>query len=435
LSALLHKAAARDPNFLTAMSFPPTSSTSHFLGTEAHRPDAPSGKPQPLAGVRVLDLTRLLPGAYCTQLLADMGAEVIKVEQPGSGDYWRWMEPRVHRHGYQFLALNRGKQSITLDLKHAGAREAFLRLCETADVVIEGFRPGVMARLGLGSDTLRRHNPRLVYCAMTGFGQNGPDAQVAAHDLNYQGMTGLLHYVNGSRTTPRPTALPVGDIGGGALMALSGVLAALFERERTGTGRDVDISVVDGLLSWVGFMTSQWNVPALAGEPVPFDAPFDKPFYTVYETADACHLVVGAYEPKFWQTLCEVLELPQWIERQWVDGTEEEAQRRDIAAALRRRTQQQWLDLFATREACVTPVLTVREALAGAHATARGMVITVDDPVEGPLQHIACPLRFDGVAPSALAPCPALGAQTESLLQAAGLDEASIESLRRAGAI
>jgi alpha-methylacyl-CoA racemase len=394
-----------------------------------------SRQPQPLAGIRVLDLTRLLPGAYCTQMLADMGAEIIKIEQPGTGDYWRWMDPKVRRHGYQFLALNRGKKSVTLDLKNADGRDAFIALCKNADVVFDGFRPGVMKRLGLDSDSLQALYPGLVYCAMSGFGQYGPDSLVAAHDLNYQGMTGLLHYVNGSTQRPRVTALPVADLGGGALMAIAGILAALVERERTGKGRTVDISVVDGLLSWAGFMTSKWNVPGQPPEDTPFDEPFDKPFYTVYETQDGRHLVVGAYEPKFWETLCEVLSLADWIDRQWVTGAQEAQLRGLMADAFRTKTQAEWMQIFSKREACVTPVLSIREALAGSHARARGSVITVQDPLEGDLRHIACPIRFDGVTLGRLEPCPTLGQQTESLLREAGLGAEKISALRGQGAV
>lgn len=391
--------------------------------------------PRPLRGIRVLDLTRLLPGAWCTQLLADLGAEVIKIEQPGSGDYWRWVEPHVAQQGYAFLALNRGKKSVTLDLKHTEGRGAFLALSETADVVLEGFRPGVMERLGLGAPELMRRNPRLVYCAITGFGQDGPQAQLAAHDLNYLGLTGVLHYVNGSRADPRPSALPVADVGGGALMALPGILAALLEARTTGRGRVVDVSVADGLFSWVSFMTSKWNLRARPREPIPFDEPFDKPFYSVYETADGGHMVVGAYEPKFWRTFCEVLGLEDWIERQWVSGEDEEHLRSLIAQAFRQRTRAEWTEIFTRREACVTPVLSVQEALDSPQARARGTVVRVHDPIEGELEHVACPIRLDGVAPATQAPCPRLGEHTESLLASVGYGADRISHLRSAGAI
>jgi crotonobetainyl-CoA:carnitine CoA-transferase CaiB-like acyl-CoA transferase len=368
-------------------------------------------------------------------MLADFGAEVIKVEQPGSGDYWRWMPPKVRTHGAQFLALNRGKKSIALDLKTAGGREVLLKLCEGADMLIEGFRPGVMDRLGLGPQVLHTRNPRLVVCALTGFGQDGPWSQMAAHDLNYVGITGLMLLVNGRHENPGASGLPIGDIGAGSLMAVAGMLAALVDAQRTGRGRFVDVSVADGLLSWIGFITSRWNAP---GEPLddnPFDAPFDKPFYTVYETRDGRHFVVGAYEDKFWRTLCRVLDLPQWADRQWCEGQEEKDLRAAVGAVFRTRDFEDWRVIFEANEACVTPVLSTREALESEHARARGMIVTVDDPREGRLKHVGNPIRFDAQSYNSLEPVPELGADSEAILAQAGYDAPAIAELRRHGAL
>lgn len=385
----------------------------------------------PLQGIRILDLTRLLPGAYCTQMLADFGAEVIKVEQPGVGDYWRWSPPRVKTQSVQFLALNRGKCSITLDLKSEDGRNAFLKLCDTADVVVEGFRPGVMQRLGLGEATLRQRNQKLVVCALTGFGQEGPWSQVAGHDLNYLGMTGLLHLANGSEANPRATGLPIADIGAGALMAIAGILAAVVDAQRTGVGRFVDVSVTDGLLSWIGFITAQWNVPSQRDVRTPFDAPFNKPFYTVYETKDGRHLVLGAYEEKFWKTLCEVLDIPQWADRQWASGAEEDELRKVLADTFRTKTLDQWLEIFGKRDVGLTAVNTVKEALESAHFKARGISIVIDDPNEGPLEHIGNPIRFDRQAFNSLTPAPGLGADNERVLREIGYADEALKRMRQ----
>ncbi|MGE0271464.1 MAG: CaiB/BaiF CoA transferase family protein [Alphaproteobacteria bacterium] len=402
------------------------------LSKSSARTSIPSG---PLSGIRILDLTRLLPGGYCTQMLADLGAEVIKIEQPGAGDYWRHVGLRVREQSCQFLALNRGKKSITLDLKHPDGREAFLRLCETADVVVEGFRPGVMTRLKLDASALHARNPRLVICAITGFGQDGPWAQLAAHDLNYLGLTGVLHYANGTATRPRATALPIGDVGAGGLMAVNGILAGLLECSRTGKGRSIDVSVADGLFSWVSFMTARWNVPGHADVDVPFDAPFDKPFYSVYETKDGRHLVTGAYEPKFWKTLCEVLQIEEWVDRQWADGAEEDELRRLLASKFAAKPLAEWMEIFAIHEACVTPVLTIKEALETTHAVARGTVVTVEDPAEGKLREIACPLRFDGVTFGSRTPAPSLGQDSDSLLREVGYGARDIQKMKSSGAV
>lgn len=388
-----------------------------------------------LAGIRVLDLTRLLPGAYCTQMLADFGAEVIKIEQPESGDYWRWSQPTVKTQGTQFLALNRGKRSLTINLKSREGREAFLKLCETADIVLEGFRPGVMAKLNLSYQVLQARNPRLIICSMTGFGQEGPWAKVAAHDLNYLGMAGLLELTVGRTENPSPTGIPLGDIGGGALMALVAMLAALNHRTATGKGHVLDVSVLDGLLSWSGFLTSRWNAPGQEDVTVPFDAPFDKPFYTVYETKDGRHMITGSYEEKFWVTLCDILGRPEWKDRQWDTGAQEQEIRDTFAAEFRKRTQAEWIDIFTEHEACVTPVHSLKEALQSEHAKARGSVITVEDPIEGSLSFVGNPVRVDGEAQNAATAAPRLGADTDPLLTELGYSEEQIARLRKAKAI
>lgn len=388
-----------------------------------------------LSGIRVLDLTRLLPGAYCTQMLADFGAEIIKIEQPGSGDYWRWSPPTVKTQGTQFLALNRGKRSVTINLKSPEGNEAFLKLCETADIVLEGFRPGVMARLGLASDVLQARNPSLIICSLTGFGQDGPLANVAAHDLNYLGMAGLLELTVGRTDAPSPTGIPLGDIGGGALMALVGMLAALNHRTVTGQGHVIDVSVLDGLLSWSGFLASRWNAPGQECVTVPFDAPFDKPFYTVYETSDGRHMITGSYEEKFWATLCKVMERPEWEDRQWATGAEEQEIRDAFAAEFRKKTQSEWIEIFTRQEACVTPVNSLREALESDHAKARGSVITVEDPVEGSLNFVGNPVRIDGAAQNADTAAPRLGADTDQLLTEIGYSDDQIARLRTEKAI
>lgn len=404
-------------------------------GEERSSPPKSLNPPPPLEGIRILDLTRLLPGAYTTQLFCDFGAEVIKIEQPGSGDYWRWSPPTVKTTSAQFLALNRGKRSVTIDLKTTKGREFFLRLCETADVVVEGYRPGVMSRLDLSIDTIRAQNPKIVICSLTGFGQVGPWSQLAAHDLNYLGLTGLLQLCNGSTDAPHATGLPIGDIGAGALMAVGGILAALFDAERTGRGRHVDISIADGLYSWVSFMTAQWNSPGQDEVEVPFDAPFNKPFYSVYETSDGRHMITGAYEAKFWRTLCATLDLPEWLDRQWVDGEAEAQQRRAIADAFKKRTFKDWIRIFSENEACVTPVLTTKEALDSEHARARGSVISVEDPIEGRLEHVGNPIRYDSITFNSLHPAPRLGADNEAVLLELGYSPVQIEEMRGAKAI
>jgi len=262
-----------------------------------------------LAGIRVLDLTRLLPGAFCTMLLGDRGADVIKVEEPGTGDYMRWLPPLEGGQGVVFNSLNRNKRAITLNLKSEAGRELFKALVATADVVVEGNRPGVMARLGLGWETLRALRPGLVLCSITGYGQDGPFAQRAGHDLNYMATAGALslNALPGGR--PHPLAVQVADIGAGGVGAAAAILAALLGVARGGEGRHLDVSMTDGALTWLAMPMAEaygGGEPPVTGR-TRLTGRF--PCYRVYECADGRFLSVGALEPKVWATLVEVLEV------------------------------------------------------------------------------------------------------------------------------
>ena len=274
-----------------------------------------------LSDIRVLDLSRLLPGGFCSLLLADFGAEVLKVEDTGMGDYIRWSPP--YHEGADdsaksalFLALNRGKRSIRLNLKEEAGREVLLRLVREYDVLLESFRPGVMERLGVGYETLREQNPRLVYCAITGYGQDGPYTARSGHDMNYLGLNGLLGLRGDPDGPPVQPAGQIADLGGGALMAAFGIMAALRERERSGEGQLVDVSMFDGSLSWLAMVAAQYladgAVPrrgelALAGGLV---------CYRPYACRDGW-VTLGALEPKFWQEWCRGVGREDLVEKQF----------------------------------------------------------------------------------------------------------------------
>src|SRR5437868_15322516 len=270
----------------------------------------------PLTGIRVLDLTRLLPGAYCTLLLADMGADVIKVEEPGAGDYMRWTPPIVAGQSALFSAINRNKRSITLNLKSEEGRQLLLGLVENADVLVEGNRPGVMERLGLGWPVLHARNPRLVMCSITGYGQDGPFASRAGHDLNYMAIAGALG-LNGERGgPPAPLPVQVADIGGGGLQPAVAILGALVGVQRGGEGRWIDASMTDGAVSWLALAFAARE----AGERVARGGQRlagRYACYRVYACKDGRYYSVGALEPKFWNGLCQVLERPDLVEQQY----------------------------------------------------------------------------------------------------------------------
>ena len=323
-----------------------------------------------LAGITVLDLTRLLPGGTATQFLADHGAEVIKIEQPGAGDYARTMNPAV------FARTNSGKKSVVLDLKPESGKNALRRLVRAADVLIEGFRPGVMARLQLAYDDLAAINPRLIYVSLTGYGQSGPNAGLAGHDINYIAMAGLL-----STNLPVIPAVQLADLVGGAMQVQLRVLLALQERTHTGKGQYVDVSMTDGVRTLM-------VVPGdrLTGRYA---------CYNVYACADETAVAVGALEPKFWAELCGRLGCQELIQHQFDDTRQPELKQR-LADIFRQRTAREWFDLLRDWDCCVTPVRSVAEVAS----------------------------EVDALPP------PGLGAHTREILKAAGLSDVELDELQ-----
>jgi len=325
----------------------------------------------PLSGVRVLDFSTLLPGPMATLLLAEAGAEVIKIERPGSGEEMRHYRPAFGDASAHFAMLNRGKRSVALDLKQPASIAALEPLLESADVLVEQFRPGVMARLGLGYDRVRAINPRIVYCSITGYGQSGPNAQVAAHDLNYQADAGLLGIAAGSDGAPVVPSALIADIAGGAYPAVMNILLALRVREQTGQGSHIDVSMTDGLLPFLfwgignGASTGTWPRPG--GEQLSGGSPR----YQIYRTADGRYLAAAPLEDKFWANFCEAIGLPEAERDDAVDPA------RTIAAVterIARRTAAEWTATFAGRDVCCNLVKTLQEALADPQFAARGVL-------------------------------------------------------------
>lgn len=343
---------------------------------------------KPLLGIRVLDLTRLLPGPVATMHLADMGAEVIKIEEPGSGDYARTMGHVRHEVSQFFIAVNRGKHGLRLDLKAPAQRDEFLRMVEEADVVVESFRPGVMDKLGLGWGVLKQRNPKLVLCAISGYGQDGPLAQAAGHDINYIGYAGMLEQNVGPDGTPALSNLQVGDLLGGAQCALQGILAALLAVKMGGPGRFVDVSMTDAVFAHNIMPLVAFNNFGKAPLPGRDLLTGGVPCYNVYRTSDGRFMAVGALEPKFWSLLCDVLERPDWKHRHWahgqtVGGADAMALKEELKTIFARHTLAEWTEKFAAQDCCVTPVLRVEEAVASPLFQARGMIRNADHPTEG----------------------------------------------------
>jgi crotonobetainyl-CoA:carnitine CoA-transferase CaiB-like acyl-CoA transferase len=382
---------------------------------------------QPLTGITILDLTRLLPGGLCTLILADLGADVLKIEEPGRGDYLRAFPPLGRTQSALFTAINRGKRSMTLNLKSDAGRALLLDLARRADVLVEGFRPGVLARLGLDYETLHAVNARLIVCSISGYGQHSPLRERAGHDLNYLGYAGALPLFaprGGGR--PIVPGTQIADLGGGALTATVGILAALLERQRTGKGQLLDIAMTDGVLHWLAAAAAeQW---ATGASPEGGCGPLSGGYacYSVYATADGRALTVGAVEPHFWANLCRMLGREQYIALQYAPWPDQERMFADLDALFASRTMAEWLALFGDADVCVGPALTLAEAL----EFHTGRVITLDQPGEGPLRQLG---GLFGVAASR--PAPALGEHTEDALAALGKDAEEIAVLREAGVI
>ncbi|HTN65966.1 MAG TPA: CaiB/BaiF CoA-transferase family protein [Burkholderiaceae bacterium] len=343
---------------------------------------------QPLRGIRVLDLTRLLPGPVATMHLADMGAEVVKIEDPGIGDYARTMGHVRHEVSQFFIAVNRGKQFLRLDLKDPHQAEQFLHMVESADVVVESFRPGVMDKLGLGWSALKQRNPKLVMCAISGYGQDGPLAQVAGHDINYIGYAGMLEQNVGPDGTPALSNLQVGDLLGGSQSAVQGILAALLAVKMGGPGRFVDVSMTDAVFAHNIMPLVAFNNFGKAPTPGRDLLTGGVPCYNVYRTSDGRFMAVGALEPKFWNILCDVLERPEWKRRHWaygqaVGGADAMALKAELEAIFAQGTLAAWTEKFAGQDCCVTPVLRVDEAVANPLFQTRGMISNASHPSEG----------------------------------------------------
>ncbi len=398
-----------------------------------------SGSDLPLAGLTVLDLSRLLPGGFCSLLLADFGADVIKVEDTGVGDYIRWSPPYYDgaadtAKSALFLSLNRGKRSIRLNLKTDGGREALLRLARDADVLLESFRPAVLDRLGVGYERLRQENPGLVYCAISGYGQDGPNRDRSGHDMNYLGLNGLLGLTGEADGPPVQAAAQIADLGGGALMAAVGILVALRERERSGEGQFVDCSMFDGSLSWLAMLAAEAFATGRAPGRGDLGLAGRYNCYRPYECADG-YVTLGALEPKFWQAWCDGVGRPDLAAHAFDSpGSESHAA---VEAIFRQRTRDQWRAFASEHDCCLEPVLGLDEALASELVAAREMVVELAQPgAERPVKLLGVPIKLSRTpGDAARAPGPELGEHTDEVLAAAGFSPAELEALHEGGAI
>ena len=405
-------------------------------GTTWQQQPASSGAPAgALAGIRVLDVSRLLPGALCTQMLADLGADVIKVEQPGRGDYQREFPPHGIKDSGTFLLCNRNKRSLSLNLKSKEGQAIFLQLAAEADVLVEGFRPGVMDRLGLGYEALHNTHPSLVYCAISGFGQTGPYRHVPGHDLNYMGLLGALHLFGKRGGGPAVPGTLIADIGGGSLMGVVGILAALMARRTTGKGQMVDVSMFDGALSFLAYHAAEALFAGVQPQGGEYRNLGGAPCYNVYACADGAHVALAAFEEHFWQRFCDATGLQEWTTHQWPEGELRDRQEAALQALFLSRTANDWCQFFADQDLPVTPVHTMKQAFDDPHFQARGLLFHMEHPVEGRIPQLGFPVKFSDTPASTVRPPPGLGEHTQEILVGLGYDRTAIEALRKDGAI
>lgn len=369
-----------------------------------------------LQGVRVLDLTRLLPGPLCTMHMADQGAEVIKVEDPDRGDYARTDMAFGQSMSHLFHAINRGKKSITLNLRKDADRDAFLRLLDIADVLVESFRPGVLDKLGLGHEALRARKPSLIICAMTAYGQTGPRRDEPAHDNNMLGLVGVADQfprVDGAVAAPN---YQIADVAGGSLTALSALAMALFRRERTGEGATIDISLAEGAFSSAVMPFAMSQLQGKTPEPGGDALTGLLPCYGYYATKDGRQIAMGALEPKFWAAFCATVGRPDLLPKGMVIGPDSEKAKAEIADLFRSKTFAQWTELLEGSGTCVTPVLRLDEAMADPQLVERGVVFEAVDPVDGQHQRIASPFVVDGARAKPQTPAPRHGEHNAEIL-------------------
>ncbi len=378
-----------------------------------------------LQGVRVLDLSRLLPGPFLTMVLADMGADVVKVEDPKLGDYLRSIPPAKGGLAGRFLAVNRGKRSIVLDLKAASARDAFLTMVERADVVVESFRPGVLAKLGLGYDVLAARNPRIVVCSISGYGQTGPYTHRAGHDLDYIALAGVLAMTGPAHEAPQMPGVQVADLAGGALWGATAILGALVGRHRTGKGAYLDISMTEGALALLAADVGNFDCgarPTRGTEAINGGLAC----YGVYRTRDDRYLAVGALEPKFWLALNTAIGRPP-VATELIGSPAEQARvRGELAAIFAQRTAAEWQAVLAPHDCCVEIVTELDELQAHPLHEAREVFFTIDGgPGVGPILQVRTPV---GTPPHA-SPPPRHGEHTQQVLAEYGFDAAQIAAL------
>ncbi len=385
----------------------------------------------PLEGIKVLDLSRYLPGPFCTQILADFGAEVIKVEDPNGGDLGRGLYPLIKGESARFYTVNRNKKSITMDLKKEKGKEIFKKLVADSDVIVDQFRPGVMDRLGVGYETLRKINDKIIYCAITGYGLNGPLRDTAGHDLNYLSLAGVTELTGSYKSPPAMSGVQIADIAGGTLYSVIAILLALASRTRTGKGQLCDIAMMDASISLLAYTLGEWSGSGILPERGNDLLTGGSACYNIYATKDNKNVSLAAIEPKFWVQFCNKVDRVEYIELQWAKERQPEIIE-DLRGIFSRKTRDEWVEFFSSSDICFTPVLTLEEMSQNTQVQAREMIIKLlnfkNSGKDVALTGI--PIKLSETPGEVRLSFPELGEQTEEILQKAGYTIAEIEEFR-----
>lgn len=386
------------------------------------------------SSLKILDFSTLLPGPFASMMLSDMGAEVLRVEAPGRWDMVRSRPPFDDGVSAGHAFLNRNKRSLGLDMKQPGAVDVVKRLIQNYDIVLEQFRPGVMKRLGVDYETLSAENPALIYCSLTGYGQTGPMKDRAGHDNNYLALAGAMSHSGRRDQGPVPQGVQVADIGGGSMLSVIGLLAAVVHRQHTGAGQYVDVSMYDGAMLWNGYAGASYLV---GGEPPSYESmPLNGgSHYGYYRTKDDRYLSVGSLEPQFWERFCKAIGHPDFIERVGLPGPEMDVLVNEIRAVIVEKTLDEWREIFSDVDACVEPVLNLEEAFEHPQAVDRKMVVDVPKSGGGTQKQLGSPIKFSDSEPTYTHVGCELGEHSDAVLLEAGYSESEIVAFRDKGVV
>ncbi len=397
----------------------------------------------PIEGIKILDLTRLAPGPYCTMLLGDMGADILKVEEPGVPSGRRAQQagaasvslPPVLSPESPYYALNRNKRSIALNLKMEEGREIFYKLAKDADVIVEENRPGVSKRLGIDYETLKRMNPRIIFCSITGYGQTGPYRDMVGHDINYISMGGALGAIGRKGDPPAIPLNIIADYAGGGMHAAIGILGALLARRKTGRGQHIDVAMTDGVVSLFAWIYSDYFGRGVVPQRGRHFTSGATAYYDVYETKDGKYLTIGSVEPWFYANLCRALGREDLIPFQNAPEEKQDEIRRDFQKVFRTKTRDEWFEFLNRADICVGKVFTLDEAEKDPHLRARGMFVEVDHPEAGKVKQVGISLKFSETPGTIRRLAPRRGEHTDEVLEGLGYTREAIAALREKGCV